>query len=113
VPFAETAARLWEDEILPALTDYIAIPSLSPAFEPDWAAKGHMADAVELVRGWCAARPIDGLTVEVHELDGRTPVIVVEVPASGAGGAAGRPATLYCSSYSTRTSARVWSCDGR
>ncbi|HEV8115433.1 MAG TPA: M20/M25/M40 family metallo-hydrolase [Acidimicrobiales bacterium] len=95
MPFAETTARLWEDEILPALTEYIAIPSLSPAFEPDWAAKGHMADAVELVRAWCAARPIDGLTVEVHELDGRTPVIVVEVPASGAGGAADDTVLLY------------------
>lgn len=83
MPFAETTGRLWEDDILPALTDYIAIPNLSPAFEPDWAAKGHMADAVELVRAWCAARPINGLTVEVHELAGRTPVIVVEVPAAG------------------------------
>jgi acetylornithine deacetylase/succinyl-diaminopimelate desuccinylase-like protein len=44
-----------------------------------------MADAVELVRAWCAARPIDGLTVEVHELDGRTPVVLVDVPASRAG----------------------------
>ncbi len=82
--FAATAGRLWEGDILPALHDYIAIPNLSPAFEPDWAGKGHMADAVELVRSWCAARPIEGLTVEVHELEGRTPVVVVDVPAAGA-----------------------------
>jgi len=33
------------------------------------------------VRSWCAARPIDGLSVSVHELPGRTPVVVCEVPA--------------------------------
>ena len=87
---ASTVERLWERDILPTLTHYIAIPNLSPAFEPDWAARGHMAQAVELVRGWCAARPIDGLTVEVHELPGRTPVVVVDVPAAGP--AAGDPA---------------------
>ena len=81
--------RLWEDDILPTLTDYIAIPNVSPAYEPDWVAKGHMADAVELVRAWCAARPLDGLSVSVHELPGRTPVIVVDVPAAGAGSSAG------------------------
>ena len=86
---AETVGRLWERDILPALADYIAIPNLSPAFEPDWAAKGHMTDAVELVRAWCAARPIGGLTVEVHELAGRTPVVVVDVPAFGTRSAAG------------------------
>ena len=80
----ELVERLWEDDILPALTDYIAIPNVSPAYEADWVAKGHMADAVELVRAWCSARPIDGLTVDVHELEGRTPVVVVEVPATGA-----------------------------
>jgi acetylornithine deacetylase/succinyl-diaminopimelate desuccinylase-like protein len=81
--------RLWEDEILPALTDYVAIPNVSPAYEPDWAAKGHMADAVELVRAWCAARPIDGMGVEVHEVEGRTPVVLVDIPAAGAGSTAG------------------------
>ncbi len=86
---AELVGRLWEDDILPALTDYIAIPNVSPAYEADWVAKGHMADAVELVRSWCAGRPIDGLSVEVQELPGRTPVVVVDVPAAGAGSSSG------------------------
>ncbi len=86
---ADLVGQLWEDDILPALTDYIAIPNVSPAYDADWAAKGHMADAVELVRAWCAARPIEGLTVEVHELAGRTPVVVVDVPAAGGGPRAG------------------------
>ena len=79
------AATTWADEIVPSLHDYIAIPALSPMFDRDWAAHGHLAAAVELVRGWCSARPIPGLTVEVHELEGRSPVIVMEVPATGGG----------------------------
>ena len=91
---AELVGRVWEDEVLPALSDYIAIPNVSPAYEADWVAKGHMADAVELVRAWCAARPIEGLSVAVHELPGRTPVVVVDVPATGGGSTAGPDDTV-------------------
>jgi acetylornithine deacetylase/succinyl-diaminopimelate desuccinylase-like protein len=42
-----------------------------------------MQRAVDLVAGWCRARPIPGLVVEVHELPGRTPVILMEIPPTG------------------------------
>lgn len=74
---------VWEDDILPALADYIRIPNVSPDHDAGWAAAGHMDRATELVRAWLADRPIDGLTVEVVRLDGRTPVILAEVPAGG------------------------------
>lgn len=74
--------EVW-DGIVPVLHDYIAIPNVSPVFDPDWRANGHMAAAVQLISVWCRARPIPGLTVEVVELDGRTPVILIEVPAIG------------------------------
>ena len=77
--------RVWDDEIVPALFEYIAIPNVSKAFDPQWDEHGHMRRAVELVRSWCAARTIVGLTVEVHELPGLTPVIVMEIPAFGDG----------------------------
>ncbi|MGA1075701.1 MAG: M20/M25/M40 family metallo-hydrolase [Ilumatobacteraceae bacterium] len=74
----------WE-EIVPLLCEYIAIPNVSEAFDPDWRANGHMDRAVELVRAWCAGRDIAGATVEVHELEGRSPLVVVDVPAFGGG----------------------------
>jgi acetylornithine deacetylase/succinyl-diaminopimelate desuccinylase-like protein len=40
-----------------------------------------MERAVELLRQWCAARPLGGLSVEVLRLAGRTPLLLVEVPA--------------------------------
>ena len=35
----------WDRSILPALKDYIRIPNLSPAFDPDWENLGHMERA--------------------------------------------------------------------
>jgi acetylornithine deacetylase/succinyl-diaminopimelate desuccinylase-like protein len=79
---SEHVHATWDD-ITPVLCDYIAIPNVSASFDPDWDAHGYMRQAVELVRDWCAARQIRGATVEVHELPGRTPVILVEIPAAG------------------------------
>ena len=79
------SATTWAQDIIPALHDYIAIPALSPAFDAEWAAHGHVAAAVELVATWCRRRPVAGLSVEVAELPGRTPIILMEVPAFGGG----------------------------
>jgi acetylornithine deacetylase/succinyl-diaminopimelate desuccinylase-like protein len=92
-PLAAPAARshvaeIWTKEIVPALCDFIRIPNVSVAFDPGWSEAGHMARAVELVADWLRARPIDGATVEVQELPGRTPVVIVDVPACGVEGIA-------------------------
>jgi acetylornithine deacetylase/succinyl-diaminopimelate desuccinylase-like protein len=76
-------AESWTKEIVPALCDFIRIPNVSVAFDPGWSEAGHMARAVDLVADWLRARRIDGATVEVQELPGRTPVVIVDVPASG------------------------------
>jgi acetylornithine deacetylase/succinyl-diaminopimelate desuccinylase-like protein len=75
----EYSRQVW-DEIVPVLHEYIAIPNVSMQFDPAWREHGHMHRAVELVADWCRARPLDGLQVEVHELAGRSPVVLVEVP---------------------------------
>ena len=74
--------KVWDDDILPALHDYIRIPALSPAFDPDWKVHGHLAEAVRQLRSWAESRAIENLSVEVIELPGRTPVILAELPAS-------------------------------
>jgi len=75
------------DGIIPVLHDYIAIPNVSQDFDPEWREHGHMAEAVQLIAEWCRERRIPGLTVEIHELPGRTPMIVMEVPPTGSGSA--------------------------
>ncbi len=73
---------MW-DEILPVLVDFVRIPNVSESFDAKWREHGHMQEAVDLISGWCASRDIDGATVEVHDLPGRTPVILVVVPSFG------------------------------
>ncbi len=74
----------WDDDIVPQLVDYIRIPNKSPMFDADWVAHGYMDDAVRLMERWARAQAIPGLVVEVVQLEGRTPLIYLEVPATGA-----------------------------
>jgi acetylornithine deacetylase/succinyl-diaminopimelate desuccinylase-like protein len=78
-------AGLWDAQIVPQLVDYIRIPNKSPMFDADWVANGYMAQAVTLMETWAKAQPIAGLQVEVIELEGRTPLIFLDIPASGDG----------------------------
>ena len=41
----------WDNSILPTLTDYLAIPNQSPAYDPDWQTNGYLDQAVELIAG--------------------------------------------------------------
>ena len=70
----------WDESIIPELCDYIRIPNKSPAFDPDWAGHGHMEKAVCQFAEWCRKQPIDGLTVDIVRIEGRTPVLFLEVP---------------------------------
>ncbi|HVR82527.1 MAG TPA: peptidase M20, partial [Luteimonas sp.] len=72
----------WDDEIVPQLVDYIRIPNKSPMFDADWAAHGHMDAAVALMETWAKAQAIPGMMVEVVRLDGRTPLIFIDIPAT-------------------------------
>src|SRR5436853_272293 len=72
--------QVWGDAIVPTLVDYIRIPNKSPAFDPDWAAHGHMENAVAMFERWARERlaALPGATLEVVRLPGRTPLILIE-----------------------------------
>ena len=73
---------MWERQVLPTLSEYTRIPCLSPAFDPDWAERGAMIEAAELLRAWAQEQDA-GLTTEIVQLPGRTPVLLVENGGSG------------------------------
>jgi acetylornithine deacetylase/succinyl-diaminopimelate desuccinylase-like protein len=77
----QSSQRIWDEEIVPALYEYIRIPNKSPAFDPRW--QQNMDRAVALIEGWCRKQPVAGLSVEVLRLENRTPVIFMEVPGQG------------------------------
>jgi acetylornithine deacetylase/succinyl-diaminopimelate desuccinylase-like protein len=77
--------QIWDDAVVPTLTEYIRIPNKSPAFDPDWAAHGYMRDAVKLFGAWARdkIKAIDGAALEVVQLADRTPLIFIEIPGQG------------------------------
>jgi acetylornithine deacetylase/succinyl-diaminopimelate desuccinylase-like protein len=79
---------MWERSVLPALSEYTRIPCLSPAFDPDWADRGAMLEAAGLLRAWAQDQDA-GLTTEIVQLPGRTPVLLVE------NGGSGDPVLIY------------------
>ncbi len=79
--------QAWREHILPALEAFVAIPAKSPAFDPDWAANGHIDRAVALAKDWaCQVAPADS-HIEVIRLAGRTPLLWIDIPGTGAGSA--------------------------
>src|SRR3954451_21971637 len=74
--------QIWSDAIVPTLVDYIRIPNKSPSFDPDWAAHGHMEEAVSLFERWARTEiaALSGATLEIVRLPGRTPLMLIEVP---------------------------------
>ena len=85
----------WGDRIVPALTDYIAVPAKSPMFDPDWAAHGHLARVLQSATDWVEQQRVPGLRCEIIRLNNaqgvaRTPVLFFELPASA--GRDGTPA---------------------
>jgi acetylornithine deacetylase/succinyl-diaminopimelate desuccinylase-like protein len=76
---------MWDEQIVPQLVDYIRIPNKSPMFDADWVKHGYMDQAVALMERWAGAQPIPGMQLEVVRLEGRTPLIFLEIPATNGG----------------------------
>ena len=83
---ARYSGQRWDEAIVPALVDYIAVPAKSPLFDRDWAQHGLIERVVRDAAAWVERRRVPGLVLEVLRLPGRTPVIFFEVPATRPGG---------------------------
>src|SRR5690348_4572596 len=71
---------VWDESILPRLQDYVRIPNKSPMFDPQWEQHGHMEAAVRLLHDWCKAQPVEGMSVSVRRLPGKTPLLLIDIP---------------------------------
>lgn len=82
----------WAARVMDPLLEYITIPCESPAFDPAWAEHGHIDRAATLLADWARAQlgGAAGASVEVIRLEGRTPVVFVDIP-----GDAGDPVLIY------------------
>ena len=92
----------------PVLHDYIAIPNVQRRRSiPTGASTATWQRAVDLIADWCAARPIPGAHRRgPRAARARTPIIVMEIPATDP--AAGSGPTTRCCSTATSTSSPRW-----
>ena len=88
----DVIARTWADDVIPSLSGLIAIPALSPSFDAGWAATGQLRAAVSHVANWAGSRGLG--RPEVVELDGRAPLLLIDIPAT-AGATAPGTVILY------------------
>lgn len=78
----------WEERILPTLCEYTRIPCLSPAYDLDWAERGAITEAAELLQAWVRDQD-PALKTEIIQLPGRTPVLLID------NGGSGEPIIVY------------------
>ncbi len=75
--------RKWDADLIPHLVDYVRVPAKSPAFDPNWHAHGYLQRVVQEAHAWSAAQRISGLALEIVVIEGRTPCLFFDVPATG------------------------------
>ena len=75
--------EIWDKSIVSELVEYIKIPAKSPHFDADWAENGYLEEAVQQIFGWCKKQDVQGMQLEIVRLEGRTPLIFMEIPAHG------------------------------
>jgi len=103
----EAVVSGWADQVLPSLAGLIEIPALSPAFDASWAVHGHLQAAVDHLRDWVGSRDLPGARCEVVALPGRSPLLLVDVPATPEG--AGRGTVLLYGHLDKQPPAGGWS----
>jgi acetylornithine deacetylase/succinyl-diaminopimelate desuccinylase-like protein len=77
--------EIWEQSILPSLSDFIEIKALSPLFEPDWGSLGELDATIELFCKWLDEQGISGMSYETHRIDDLSPVLLVTIEGTGPG----------------------------
>lgn len=78
----ELVEKLWRVEAYEAICDHIAIPAMSAAFSSSWATDGYLDEAVERAVEFGKALGIEGLVLDVLRIEGLSPTLVFEIPAS-------------------------------
>ncbi len=76
---SEFCEQRWDNSIIPELIEYIKIPNKSPMFDADWKKNGYMDKVVDQFSAWARNQTISGMQLEVITLEGRTPLIFIDI----------------------------------
>jgi acetylornithine deacetylase/succinyl-diaminopimelate desuccinylase-like protein len=76
--------KMWHQSVVPELIEYIRIANKSPLYDPEWREHGYMDQAVSLIECWCRRQPVGAMTLDVVKLEGRTPLLFLDIPGDSA-----------------------------
>lgn len=78
--------RRWlEDHGVAFLERFVALNSLSPAFDPEWERHGTLAAAIDLAAETVEAAGFEGTEIVRQTIPGRSPALAVRIPGRGHG----------------------------
>ena len=74
--------KIWRDEIMPTLVDYIRIPNKSPLFEPNWAKARAHGQGRRLFAGWARSKlaALPGATLSSRALARAHAAHLIDIP---------------------------------
>ena len=73
----------FNDSIINGISEFIKIPNLSPAYDPEWKTNGNQEKATSFLLDYTLKQGIKGLKAEVIKAQDRTSIIFIEIEASG------------------------------
>ena len=69
----------FEDSLVQSLSDFIAIPNVSKAYDENWATNGLLEKAAEHIKTWVEGLEIKGLKSEIIKHEGLSPLLFTEI----------------------------------
>jgi len=75
-------SKLWDDSVIPTLSEYVKVPNQSPLFDPNWKENKTTQKVVDILTNWVKSQNVSGLTLEVHQDGDRSPLIFMEIAAT-------------------------------
>ncbi|MGP1353694.1 MAG: hypothetical protein ACTS1Z_10250 [Parasphingopyxis sp.] len=101
--FYDEICRLFDEEALPSLSQFIRIKNLSPAFDPGHDSVPNTHAALEHVSAWAADHCPDGTVITTLDAINNSPMLVIDIPGTVDG-------TVLCYGHLDKhPSAAVWS----
>lgn len=82
----DLAGKFWDDNIVPALAEFIKIPCKTRTLDPSWQENGYLAQAANLAKEWIEKQNLPGTKVEVLSLPNQSPFVYAEIPGSDTSG---------------------------
>jgi len=64
---------------IPSLQEFVRIPNLSPAYDPDWETNGLLDKVATHAVDWINAQGVEGCTVELLKDPGFSPFVIAEI----------------------------------